>query len=153
MRQASPLVFSGNARAINYSQNDGGVVYSVNPLVRTTGYEIGLRSDALKGWQTTLAPWQLNMDSELLFVGDAGTTEPSRPSRRYGVEWTNFYVPFDWLAFDADLAWSHARFSENSVDGNYIPGAVMATANLGVTIDNSAPGSARCVCATLAHGH
>ncbi|MBL0167371.1 MAG: TonB-dependent receptor [Propionivibrio sp.] len=114
-------------------------VDSVNPLVRTTGYEIGLRSEPLKGWQTTLALWQLNMDSELLFVGDAGTTEPSRPSRRYGVEWTNFYVPVDWLAFDADLAWSHARFSENSVDGNYIPGAVMATANLGVTIDNLGP--------------
>lgn len=56
------------------------------------------------------------MNSELLFVSDAGTTEPSRPSRRYGVEWTNFYVPADWLAFDGGLGWSHARFSEYSVD-------------------------------------
>lgn len=63
--------------------------------MRTKGYEIGVRSKPLKGWLTTLALWQLNMDSELLFVGDAGSTEPSRPSRRYGVEWTNFYVLVD----------------------------------------------------------
>ena len=26
-----------------------------------------------------------------------------------------------WLAFDADLAWSHARFSESAPEGDYIP--------------------------------
>ena len=114
-------------------------VAPVSPLVRTTGYEAGLRSEPLPGWQTTLALWQLNMDSELLFVGDAGTTEPSRPSRRYGVEWTNYYVANSWLAFDADLAWSHARFSESAPEGDYIPGAIVAAANIGVTVDNLGP--------------
>ena len=114
-------------------------VSQVSPLVRTTGYEAGLRSEPLPGWQTTLALWQLNMDSELLFVGDAGTTEPSRPSRRYGVEWTNYYVANSWLAFDADLAWSHARFSESAPEGDYIPGAVVTTANIGVTVDSLGP--------------
>jgi outer membrane receptor protein involved in Fe transport len=47
----------------------------VQPLVRTTGYEGGVRSEPVDGWQTTLALWQLQSDSELLFVGDAGTTE------------------------------------------------------------------------------
>ena len=114
-------------------------VAPVSPLVRTTGYEAGLRSEPLSGWQTTLALWRLNMDSELLFVGDAGTTEPSRPSRRYGVEWTNYYVANSWLAFDADLAWSHARFSESAPEGDYIPGAVVSVANIGVTVDNFGP--------------
>jgi outer membrane receptor protein involved in Fe transport len=107
----------------------------VSPLVRTTGYEAGLRSEPLPGWQTTLSLWQLNMASELLFVGDAGTTEPSRPSRRYGVEWNNFYAANAWLAFDADFAWSHARFSESAPEGDYIPGAVVTTANVGITVD------------------
>ncbi|NJD26135.1 MAG: TonB-dependent receptor [Betaproteobacteria bacterium] len=114
-------------------------VSRVSPLVRTTGYEIGLRSEPLAGWKTTLAVWQLNLDSELLFVGDAGTTEPSRPSRRCGAEWTNTWVANAWLAFDADLAWSHARFSESAPEGDYIPGAIVATANLGVTVDNLGP--------------
>ena len=114
-------------------------VAPVSPLVRTTGYEAGLRSEPLPGWQTTLALWQLNMASELLFVGDAGTTEASRPSRRYGVEWSNFIAATSWLSFDADLSWSHARFSDTAPEGSYIPGAVATTANLGMTLDHLGP--------------
>ncbi|MDP3538439.1 MAG: TonB-dependent receptor [Azonexus sp.] len=114
-------------------------VTKVKPLVRTKGYEIGLRSEIVPGWQSTVALWQLEAASELLFVGDAGTTEPSRPSRRHGLEWTNFYAVNDWLAFDADLAWSHARFRDADPAGNYIPGAVASTANLGVTVGQFGP--------------
>ena len=45
------------------------------------------------GFQPTLAVWLLDIASELLFVGDAGTTEASRPSRRLGFEWSNAYSP------------------------------------------------------------
>lgn len=114
-------------------------VDNVKPLVRTKGSELGLRSEIVAGWQSTVALWQLDAASELLFVGDAGTTEASRPSRRYGVEWTNLYVPADWLAFDADLAWAHARFRDSDPAGSHIPGAVSATANLGITIDHLGP--------------
>jgi outer membrane receptor protein involved in Fe transport len=115
-------------------------VQAVKPLVRTKGYEVGIRSEVLSGWQSTVALWQLDAASELLFVGDAGTTEPSRPSRRYGVEWTNLYVFSDWLAFDADMAWSHARFRDHDrLIGDYIPGAATMTANIGFTADHLGP--------------
>lgn len=119
--------------------NPSTPVEKVNPLVRTKGYEVGVRSEVLPGWQSTVSLWQLDAASELLFVGDAGTTEPSRPSRRYGVEWTNFYTPNDWLAFDADLSWSHARFKDTAPEGDYIPGAVTTTANFGMTVDHIGP--------------
>jgi len=119
---------------------DGNRVQRVKPLVRTRGYEAAVRTEMIPGWQSTLSAWQLDSASELLFVGDAGTTEASRPSRRYGVEWTNLYVLADWLAVDADLAWSHARFRDHDpVVGNYIPGAVTATANVGLTVDHLGP--------------
>ncbi|MCL2885389.1 MAG: TonB-dependent receptor [Betaproteobacteria bacterium] len=111
----------------------------VRPLVRTRAYELGLRSEIVRGWQSTFALWQLAADSELLFVGDAGTTEASRPSRRYGVEWSNLYVANDWLAIDADFAWSHARFRDAAPEGGHIPGAVTTTANLGITVDRLGP--------------
>jgi outer membrane receptor protein involved in Fe transport len=111
----------------------------VKPLVRTKGYEIGLRSEPLADWQTTISLWQLDAASELLFVGDAGTTEATRPSRRQGVEWTNLYSPTAWLSIDADLSWSQARFREFAPAGNHIPGAVTTTANLSTTIDNLGP--------------
>jgi outer membrane receptor protein involved in Fe transport len=132
---------SNDARGTTISVDpvSGTPVDRVKPLVRTRGYEIGARSDFGQNFHSTVAFWQLDVASELLFVGDAGTTEASRPSRRYGVEWTNFYAPTDWLAFDADLAWSHSRFRDSAPEGNFIPGAVTATANLGVTVDHLGP--------------
>lgn len=119
---------------------NGNPVSRVQPLVRTLGIEVGLRTEMLPGWRSTVAFWQLDAASELLFVGDAGTTEASRPSRRYGVEWTNLYVVADWLALDADLAWSHARFRDHDpAVGDHIPGAVTSTANIGLTVDHLGP--------------
>lgn len=111
----------------------------VTPLIGSRGYELGLRSEPLPGWHTTLALWRLDTASELLFVGDAGITEPSRPGRRHGIEWSNLYVANTWLAFDADLAASKARFRGDDPAGNRIPGAVAFTANLGVTVDDRGP--------------
>ena len=59
-----------------------------------------------------MALWRLALDSELVFVGDAGTTAASRPSRRQGIEWSNFVQLRRWLTLDADLAWSQARFTD-----------------------------------------
>ena len=111
----------------------------VNPLVRTRGSEIGLRAEPVRGWNTTVALWQLRADSELLFVGDAGTTEASRPSRRHGVEWSNYWALNRWLAIDADFAWTQARFSDAAPEGASIPGAAARTANLGLTVDRLGP--------------
>ena len=86
----------------------------VDPLVAATGAEIGLRSAAVPGLQLYGALWGLDLDSELLFVGDGGITEPSRESRRYGVELGAFWTPLDWLILDVDYAWSHARFQRHT---------------------------------------
>lgn len=132
---------SNDARGttINVDPVSGTPVGKVRPLVRTRGYEIGARSGIAQNWQSTVALWQLDAASELLFVGDAGTTEAARPSRRYGFEWSHFYAPTDWLAFDADLAWAHSRFRDAAPEGSFIPGAVTTTANLGVTLDHLGP--------------
>ena len=110
-------------------------VERVDPLVAATGAEVGLRSAALPGLQLYAALWGLDIDSELLFVGDGGITEPSRASRRYGVELGAFWTPFDWLIVDADYAWAHARFTDPDPAGDHIPGAVESVASLGFTVD------------------
>ena len=61
-------------------------VDQVTPLVEADGMEAGLRTAILPRMQLSLALWQLEIDSELLFIGDGGATEASRPSRRRGVE-------------------------------------------------------------------
>ena len=128
---------SNDARGttITVDPKTGGPAQRVDPLVRTKGAEIGVRSTWVPGLNSTLAFWYLHLDSELLFVGDAGITEPSRASNRYGVEWTNFYKPLPWLALDFDIAYSHARFTEDDPAGNYIPGSVETVIATGATID------------------
>ena len=116
-------------------KNPSTAVDPVRPLVRTRGEELGVRTEIIPGVQSSLAFWQLKQDSELLFVGDAGTTEPSYPSLRRGVEWINYARPTDWLLIDAELAVTRARFRDNPA-GDRIPGAVERTATLGVTVDN-----------------
>jgi outer membrane receptor protein involved in Fe transport len=113
----------------------------VTPLVRTKGAEVGVRTEAIRNLQSSLALWYLKQDSELVFSGDAGDTSASFPSRRYGVEWINYWRPQRWLLVDTELAWTHARFTEPSPDngGKYIPGALNTVAQVGVTVDNLGP--------------
>jgi hypothetical protein len=114
-------------------------VSKVDPLVKAIGTELGFRTEMAPGWHSSWALWKLNMASELLFIGDAGTTEPSAPSRRYGLEWNNFYALSSTTSLDFDLAWAHARFVNSQGVTSLIPGAVGATANLGVSFDNVGP--------------
>ncbi len=109
-------------------------VASVPLLVRSRGAEVGVRTQAIKGLDSALAVFVLDFDSELLFVGDAGTTEASRPSRRIGVEWTNQYRPVPWALLDLDLAYTQARFTNPDPAGDFIPGAPSFIASAGITL-------------------
>ena len=101
------------------------------------GFELGARTEVIRGLQSSLALWRLNFDSELIYVGDAGATEASAASKRRGVEWNNRWVPVPWFLFDADFAWTHARFD----NGNRIPNAVDRVASVAATLRDIGPWS------------
>ena len=105
----------------------------VTPLVKSEGAEIGVRTEIIPNLQSSLALWELRLDSELLFTGDAGTTEPSRASKRSGIEWTNHYMLPAGLLVDLQLAWSRARFTQSDPAGDNIPGSIQRVASLGIT--------------------
>jgi hypothetical protein len=111
----------------------------VTPLVKATGSELGLRCAAFPRWQWTLSLWRLDLASELVFLGDAGITEPSRPSRREGVEFANTVQLSPRASLTADLAWSKARFTAFDPAGNRIPGAVEGVGTLSLDV-RPAPG-------------
>jgi outer membrane receptor protein involved in Fe transport len=111
----------------------------VTPLARATGSEFGIRTVAIPRLQSSLSLWTLRLASELIFIGDAGTTEAGRPSRRSGIEFANYYRPTRWLTIDADIAWSVARFTDDDPAGREIPGAIRTVAAGGVTVDGRSP--------------
>ena len=135
-----------------HSNDARGAVINVDPktlapatpsplLVRSRGAELGVRTEWLPNLQSSLALWRLSLDSELVFAGDAGTTQASRPSQRRGIEWSNRYRPWSWLLIDADLSASKARFSGDDPAGNYIPGSIARVAALGVSVNDVGPWS------------
>ena len=79
------------------------------------------------------------MDSAVCIFGDAGTTEAGRPSRRTGIEFSNYYKVSKWLSIDVDAAFARARSRGNDPAGNYIPGAVEGVGQLAFTIDKAGP--------------
>jgi outer membrane receptor protein involved in Fe transport len=138
-----------------YHSNDArGVTETVTPkeldpataspaLVRSKGAEIGLRTELVPALQTSLALWQLKLGSELVFSGDAGDTEASGASKRYGIELNNHYIATNWLLLDADIAVSRARFTTDQGEapnlGRYIPGSVDTVVSLGATVTEHGP--------------
>jgi hypothetical protein len=148
---------SNDARGATITEDplDPTTKLSASPLlVRTKGAEAGIRTKIVPGLDSSVSLFVLEQDSEIIFQGDAGDTAASRPSRRYGVEFTNKYRPVSWATFDADVAVTHARFlgydaeqaalyaslagypqaQTGNAPGNYIPNAPAMVASAGVTL-------------------
>jgi hypothetical protein len=117
---------SNDARGtvITVDPASGEAAERVDPLVRSRGAEVGVRAAPLHGLRSTLTLWALDLDSELLFVGDAGATEPTATSRRRGVTWANFWRPLPSLSLDADVSFARARLSGVPAGEDRIPGAL-----------------------------
>ena len=121
--------------------NTGAAVQPAPAIVRSKGQELGVRTEAITNLQSSLSLWRLSLDSELVFVGDAGTTEASRPSRRQGIEWSNRYIPRPWLILEADFSASRAKFRDDDPAGNLIPGSIDRVATFGASVDSLGPWS------------
>ena len=118
-----------------HSDDARGVVSKTDPvpgLSPGTGYESGVRAsfDDLK---LTVVYWWLDLDSELIFIGDSNSVEPKGGSKRRGLELTLFWQPREWLGIDAVYTNSRARFTDNQ-DGSHVEGAVEESAQFGITL-------------------
>lgn len=107
---------------IKIDPNTNDPAEQVPILAQSKGAELGLRFEH-QGFMATVSLFTLKLESELVFVGDAGTTEVNDASTRYGVETSVFWRANEWLVFDASAAWTDAKFD---IPGNEteIPGAV-----------------------------
>ena len=82
-----------------------------NTLPAASGYEIGLRTRLAENVDVAMSYWWLNLENELVFVGDEGVTEISPRSKRRGVEAVGHVGLTDWLDFNVELAYSVSRFT------------------------------------------
>jgi hypothetical protein len=89
------------------------------PLARAKTYEVGLRSKpwGADGLEFTATLWAIDLKSELLFVGDEGTTDIRGATRRRGVEVSARGQIAEPLYFNGSVTWSEAEFK----NGDAIP--------------------------------
>ncbi|WP_027672211.1 TonB-dependent receptor [Rheinheimera baltica] len=115
-------------------------VAPVDFLVRSNGAELGLRFFDYSAFNASMALWYLDVDSELLYVGDAGTNEPGRASKRYGIEMAAYYwFGANW-SLDAELALTRSRFTENvAQEGAYVDGALPVVLGMGLIYKANSP--------------
>lgn len=127
---------SNDARGATIVQDPvtGDAVDTVDPLARARSFEVGMRTSLLPQTQLAISAFNMRLSSELVYVGDAGTTEASDGSQRVGMEINAIYTPTSWLLFDAAATWTKARF--RGVDENRIPNAVRDTASLGMIVND-----------------
>lgn len=142
---------SNDARGVTRS---GENALPVTPLTRATSAELGLATEPLPRWQTTLDVFLLKLKSELTFSGDAGVTSPSGSTTRTGVEWGNTFRINRWLHANFNAAFSKGRFDENvapddlgcgdaapshpcappiAITGRYIPNSPTNVIDAGIT--------------------
>lgn len=128
---------SNDARGttIRVDPSTGAAANRVDPLVRSSGYEFGGRSFVGDRLNLSVAFWSLQLDSELLFVGDAGNTEASRPSKRNGIEFVTYYRFTYQISTDLEYVYTDAEFRDYAPDDGAIPGAVNEVLQLGLNLD------------------
>lgn len=111
-----------------FHSNDarGAVVGAASPLARARTYEVGARTKPWgpDGMELIATLWAIDINSELVFVGDEGTTEARGPTKRRGMEVAARGPIWGPLSFNGSVTWTHAEFDT----GNAIPLAPELTA-------------------------
>jgi outer membrane receptor protein involved in Fe transport len=134
---------SDDARGVFGTVPGAGIPLAAGPtplLAKTTGMEIGLRTDIVPHLSLQVAAFQQDFGSELTYNPDVGQDEAGAPSRRKGVEVSGQYHPFRWLELNADLAFSKPRYRAASLAdfglaGPYIADAPNFIYSAGVLVD------------------
>jgi outer membrane receptor protein involved in Fe transport len=108
-------------------------------LPRAVGAEVGARH-SWSGGSIGAAAWMLDLESELVYVGDEGVTEASGRTRRVGVDVELRARLAPWLWADADVNLARGRFRDEPRGADRIPLAPRLTTTAGLTVrDLAAP--------------
>ena len=134
--EASPAttVFANVGRG--FHSNDARAVVVRERGARTLpvadGAELGVRHTRGRG-SVAVAAWGLDLQSELVWSGDAGATEAAGRTRRLGVDVEGRVALGQWLSADADVSVSRGRLRDEPRGLDRIPLAPSVTSTGGFT--------------------
>lgn len=121
---------SNDARAAVASHGDGA-------LARAVGGETGIRMKPNAHARVSADVWYLRLSSEQVWSGDAGGTEASDPTRRFGLDMEGSVDATQWLSLDANVTWAHATFVANAGNNGALALAPRWMGSGGVTVHDN----------------
>lgn len=123
---ASTELFANYGEGYHSNDARSAVAPGASPLARAKSYEVGVRSKpwGAEGLELIATVWQVDLKSELVFVGDDGTTEIRGASRRRGIELAARGQIWGPLHVNGSFTWTKAEFR----NGDAIPLAPELTA-------------------------
>jgi len=105
-------------------------------LPRALGAEVGTRYTA-PGLTVSVAFWGLDLQHELVYNGDDGTTVESGATRRLGIDLGARRQVLTWLWTDLDMAVARGRYRNLPEGEDYIPLAPTLSLTGGLTARHS----------------
>ncbi len=119
-------IFANYGEGFHSNDARAAVTSGSAPLARARTYEVGVRSKpwGAEGMELTGTLWAVDLNSELVFAGDQGTTQVRGASRRRGLEVAARGPIHGPLSFNGSVTWTQAEFT----NGNAIPLAPELTA-------------------------
>ncbi|MFD2550584.1 TonB-dependent receptor [Bizionia sediminis] len=124
---------------IGFHSNDSRVVVAQNGkeiLPKAYGVDLGTIWKPVPKMVFNTALWYLFSEQEFVYVGDAGIVEPSGKSERYGLDVGLRYQFTNWLYFDTDATFTHARSVDEPNGADYIPLAPDFTLTGGLALND-----------------
>ena len=117
-------------------------------LVRGTGQEVGARFQR-GNFTFTTTYWWLDLASELKFVGDSNSVEPSTADETPWLRARRLLASDDWLARRCRVDAAAMRTREDSPGLDHVPGAIESAGELGISADAASDGKRACACGYL----
>ncbi len=121
---------------MGFHSNDTRVVVARDGqqiLPAAYGADLGAIWKPLPRLWLNAAAWYLFLEQEFVYVGDAGIVEPSGKTQRQGIEFGLRWQLMDYLFFDSDINYTHARAVDEPEGNDFIPLAPDLTAAGGLS--------------------
>ena len=138
------FIYSQNANfqlylksGLGFHSNDARVVIANQGkeiLPTAFGTDLGTIFKPFPRLVVNTALWYLELQEELVYVGDAATVEISGKTKRMGFDLGLRYQLTNFLFLDSDINYTHARSSEEPKGQDFIPLAPDFTATAGLSL-------------------
>lgn len=98
------------------------------------GFDAGILWKPIPQLLVNTAYWYLFLEQEFVYVGDAGIVEPGGKTKRHGLDLSVRYQLLDWLFWNFDANYSHARAIDELPGEDFIPLAPDFTFTTGLNV-------------------